>query len=235
MNHGPLILFGALLTFACSWYGIVFKAQLTMGRDEPVKAESGMYPSRRTGLAQEGLEVYRVHGCAACHTQQVRSREEGSDFDRGWGKRLTVSQDFLYDRVVPSGLVRLGPDLANIGLRMPSPEYHYLHLYNARITAPGSIMPPYRFLFEKRRIQGQPSPDALRLTGSEAPPEGFEIVPRPEARALVSYMLSLQAEVRLFEAPVPVPPTNAVDSASSTNAATPGATNAPATNSSAVK
>jgi cytochrome c oxidase cbb3-type subunit 2 len=230
MNQGPVILFCCLLTFACSWYGIVFKSQVTMGRAEPVKSVEGpMYPVDRAGLAREGLEVYRSLGCGYCHTQQVRDKAEASDFARGWGKRHTVSQDSIYDRTVLSGVLRWGPDLANIGARNPSEQYHLLHLYNPKLTVKESIMPPYRFLFEKRKVVGQPSADALPLSGPEAPAAGFEIVPKREARALVAYLQSLQSEAGLFEAPVPPPPTNAAP-ATATNAPAGGTNAAPGTN-----
>jgi cytochrome c oxidase cbb3-type subunit II len=96
--------------------------------------------------------------------------------------------------------MRTGPDLSNIGLRQSSAEWHYTHLYNPQITSKGSVMPPFRFLFERRRIGARPSPDALKLTGAEAPPPGFEVVPRPEAVALVQYLLSLKANAPLPEA-----------------------------------
>ena len=51
-------------------------------------------------------------------------------------------------------------------------------------------MPPFRFLFEKRKIVGERSAEALYLSGDDAPPEGYEVVPGPEARALVGYLLS---------------------------------------------
>jgi cytochrome c oxidase cbb3-type subunit 2 len=76
-------------------------------------------------------------------------------------------------------------------------------------------MPPYRFLFQKRKIGKVASADALKLTGESAPPAAFEIVPTEDARALVAYLLSLQADAPLFETPVtpppaPAPATNAV-------------------------
>jgi len=61
-------------------------------------------------------------------------------------------------------------------------------------------MPPFRFLFEKRKIRGQPSPDALVLPREEAPAPGYEVVPKPEAKALVAYLLSLKANAPLPEA-----------------------------------
>ena len=52
-------------------------------------------------------------------------------------------------------------------------------------------MPPYRYLFEKRKISGQPSADALVLGGKDAPEFGYEVVPKQEAKDLVGYLLSL--------------------------------------------
>jgi cytochrome c oxidase cbb3-type subunit 2 len=52
-------------------------------------------------------------------------------------------------------------------------------------------MPPHRFLYEKRRISGQKSDDALRLEGVFAPEPGFEVVPTYDARALVAYLKRL--------------------------------------------
>jgi cytochrome c oxidase cbb3-type subunit 2 len=52
-------------------------------------------------------------------------------------------------------------------------------------------MPGYKFLFEERKIVGERSARALRLTGSLAAPAGSEIVPTERAQTLVAYMLSL--------------------------------------------
>ena len=53
-----------------------------------------------------------------------------------------------------------------------------------------SIMPAYRFLYEKRRITGDRSADALPLTGADAPPAGWEVVPTYEAKCLVAYLMA---------------------------------------------
>jgi cytochrome c oxidase cbb3-type subunit 2 len=111
------------------------------------------------------------------------------------------------------GSQRVGPDLANAGKRMDAAAV-LLRLYDPRILTPGSIMPPYPFLFDKRKIQDAPSADALQLGPAFAPPPGYEIVPTPQARALASYITSLHQDGYLFEAPPPPQP--------------PGKTNAPA-------
>ena len=100
-----------------------------------------------------------------------------------------MARDYIYEKPVLLGYMRFGPDLANIGTRKDpdDPEkysraWHYMHLYNPQITSPGSNMPSYKFLFEKRKIAGQEDADALKLTGPLAPPPGYEIVPTNEAQ-----------------------------------------------------
>ena len=97
-----------------------------------------------------------------------------------------------------------------------------LRLYEPRALTPGSIMPPCHFLFDKRKIQGVRSADALQLPAPFAPPPGYEIVPRPEARALAAYISSLHQDGYLFEAPPPPLP------AGKTNAPAKATTNSPA-------
>lgn len=128
----------------------------------------------------------------------------GPDIARGWGARRSVAQDFIFDRPVLLGSQRVGPDLANIGARSADPNWHLRHLYAPRNDVKDSAMPAYKFMFQQRRIQGQPSPEALMLTGDFAPPAGYEIVPKPEAKALVAYLLSLHSGAPLFEAPLSV-------------------------------
>jgi ribosomal protein L7/L12 len=161
----------------------------------------------------------------------------GPDIARGWGKRRSVAQDFLFDHPVMPGSQRVGPDLANVGARQPDSNWHLRHLYAPATEVKGSTMPAYRFLFEKRKIQRSPSPEALWLPPSYAPPDGYEIVPRPEARALAAYMTSLRSDEPLFEAPLtvasaaPVPaPTNSPAGAEAVSSNAPGtaATNTPA-------
>ena len=232
MNAVPVLFLGVFLSLALSFWGLILAPQLKIGRQTQVKvASTGQwYPPPRGGAAEQGAEVYRSLGCVECHTQQVRAR--GADLARGWGKRRTVAQDYLGDYPVFVGQQRIGPDLANIGFRRASRRDLLLLLYNPRLITPGSMMPQYPFLFERRRITSTqpPSPKAIPLEGL---PEDVQLVPRPEAEALVAYLLSLRVEVPLFEAPVPKTPetTNAAPASASggspTNAPAPS-TNAPA-------
>jgi cytochrome c oxidase cbb3-type subunit 2 len=74
---------------------------------------------------------------------------------------------------------------------MYSAAWHHVHLYSPRRINLDSNMPAYRFLYEKRRIRDQRSADALRLTGSDAPPEGWEVIPTYDAKCLVAYLMAL--------------------------------------------
>jgi cytochrome c oxidase cbb3-type subunit 2 len=226
MNHGPFLFLGLFATFAWSWFALVLKPQNELGTLEPDKnAVTGeVYPLNRTGVAQQGRDVYRANGCAACHTQQVRARESGSDMDRGWGVRPTVARDFIFDNPAMAGVFRIGPDLANIGNRPHDRSWHFSHFYNPRITSPGSSMPPYPYLFVTHKIGTSPSADAVN-TGAYPPPSGYEVIPTDEARSLVDYMSSLKADTYIFEVPNPHPPTNAP--AAATNAISGAVTNAP--------
>ncbi len=147
----------------------------------------------------------------------------GPDILRGWGKRRSVAEDYLYDYPVVPGASRIGPDLANIGARSPDINWHLRHLYAPKSEVKGSLMPPYRYLFETRKAGARPSPGALPFPEGVVP-AGHEVFPKPEARALAAYLVSLRADATLFSTPMP-------------NVAAPAAptgTNAPATTSGAV-
>lgn len=159
----------------------------------------------------------------------------GPDIARGWGKRRSVAEDFLYDYPVMLGSQRIGSELADVGSRKADVEWHLRHLYAPAVEVTGSLMPPYRFLFEKRRIERARSPDALALAGKLTPEPGYEVVPTPKATALAAYLVSLRADVPLFHTPLTVaaPPasTNEVNAPGVTGTNTPGmtGTNGPAT------
>lgn len=223
MNNGPLIFFGLLVTMLWSWYGFIVKNVREVGRQEPVKLITGeAFPGGRSGTAAQGQEVYQANGCASCHTMQVRTRGQGSDIERGWGKRNTVLRDFVYDDHVFLGQVRMGPDLADVGSRAyATPEWHLMHLYDPRSVVEGSLMPQYPYLFKEQKIVGQRSANALRLPPGKIK-EGREVVPTREALALVEYLTSLRSDAAIFEAPLNPKPQPAPEPAPA------AATNAPA-------
>ena len=99
-----------------------------------------------------GKAVYISNGCVSCHTQQVRN----VDMDKVWGSRPSIAADyaanyrtdFWRNTATVMGTERTGPDLASIGQRQPSPEWHLSHMFNPRIVVKESIMPAYPWLFK---------------------------------------------------------------------------------------
>jgi cytochrome c oxidase cbb3-type subunit II len=213
MNRGPLIFLGVFVTLAFSWVGIVLTNQIGYGSLTPFydANENKTFPEAISGQAAQGRLVYQDLGCVYCHTQQVRRPGFGADTDRGWGERQSVARDYLNEPRVFLGTMRTGPDLRNIGARQTSTDWHYQHLYDPRLTSPGSIMAPFAFLFRYQPVIGERSPRALKFTADYAKAHGldrpgYELVPTPRAEALVAYLLSLKDTYAYPEAKPYTPP-----------------------------
>jgi cbb3-type cytochrome oxidase cytochrome c subunit len=302
----PLFL-GIFGTFAFSWVGLTVIPNWQIGHLNPQSDEEGtdIYPMPQSGMVTRGARVYAANGCVYCHSEQVRAEYSGADIERKWGDRRSAPRDYIFDRPVFLGKMRMGQDLANIGARAPAeqespspagggtpapsptgatqspspstaqsktlaaqpagsaatqqrpapsptpspskspavaspstgiaspspvaapvaaaspgapplagppwPEqtaglppmystaWHHVHLYSPRSINFDSNMPSYRFLYRARRISDARSSDALPLTGSDAPPQGWEIIPTYDAKCLVAYMMSLNQSHPLKE------------------------------------
>lgn len=227
MNRSLPLFSWIIISFALSCYALVILPQQQIGGLQPQFADdegkiTDIYPVENRGVVEKGRQVYQSEGCLYCHSQQIRDVQNGTDLERGWGERRTVPRDYIFEQPPFLGSTRLGPDLANVGSakwrneaiddpRKPAKRdaaWHLLHLYAPDTVITESNMPPYRYLFERRKISGQRSADALKLEGKNDPGEGYEIVPKPEAKALVGYLLSLDrshplAEVKTAAAEAP--------------------------------
>lgn len=231
MKNLPLLFFGIFFMLAFSWSGLILSSVIQFGDLQPateilVDPTSGedipgvatetsgrpvygvnkvgelRFPQAPVGVAQQGKLIYQDQGCLYCHSQQVRRKGFGGDFDRGWGDRQTVPRDYILQERVLLGTSRTGPDLMNVGARYTE-DWNYLHLYNPQITSPGSIMPPFRYLFRVQQIGDAPSPNALKIPDAfpnDQPPPGYEIVPTERAEQLVAYLMSLKLDYELPEA-----------------------------------
>jgi len=261
----PLFL-GIFGTFAFSWIGLTVIPTWQIGHLNPEADEEGtdIYPRPQSGMFARGEHVYAANGCVYCHSQQVRADYIADDIERKWGNRRSAPRDYIFERPVFLGKMRMGQDLANIGARAPAPEespapaaqgaavsspspstatspaakvpagapassspaapgvagaspaapsaqtpsapwpiqtaglppmysaaWHHVHLYAPRSINPDSNMPAYRFLYEKRRITGERSAEALQLSASDAPPAGWEVVPTYDAKCVVAYLMGL--------------------------------------------
>jgi cytochrome c oxidase cbb3-type subunit 2 len=208
-----------LLAFFFTWMGFVVKPWSELGHLAPIQdpASNNITPWDKPNEAHAGERVYAENGCAYCHTQQVRPATSGADLVRGWGTaydddtnktitRRTYPRDYIWDRQVFLGNSREGADLTNVAQRFPDAAGLYRYLYDPTLKDPHGSMPSCKFLFIKRKISGVPSADAVVLQDPDAPPPGFEIVPTPEARELVAYLLSLKNGYDLPDEKGPVPP-----------------------------
>ena len=266
---------GIFGTFAFSWVGLTVIPNWQIGHLNPQSDEEGtdIYPQPQSGMVERGARVYAANGCIYCHSQQVRADYAANDIERKWGDRRSAPRDYIFERPVFLGKMRMGQDIANIGARAPAEQaspspagaappatspggatspatspappqgaavspaavasakaaspppaastspaagapwpvqtageppiysaaWHHVHLYSPRSINIDSNMPSYRFLYEKRRISDTRSADALQLTGSDAPPEGWEIVPTFDAKCLVAYLMALNQSHPLNE------------------------------------
>jgi cytochrome c oxidase cbb3-type subunit II len=200
MKNGFTFFLGLFLALALAWTGIVLGSHAQLGQLAPYfdENEGKAFPERMAGIAARGQLVYQDLGCAACHTQQVRRPDFGSDKARGWGDRQSVARDYVSQAHVQLGESRTGPDLANFGARPLSVDADRLTRY---LYEPHGGMPSFRFLFEERKIIGERSAKALDVTA----PAGFEIVPTHRAQALVAYLQSLNNVYEYPEAKPVVP------------------------------
>ncbi len=201
MNRSLLIFMGVLFTVVFSLSGLVLVPDWQFRGIGPLTTEEGeVYPQPLTGPPAAGRDAYIDLGCIYCHSQQVRPEGFGADIDRGWGNRRTVMRDYLYEPRNLMGTMRTGPDLANIGARQPSRDWHNLHLYNPQITSPGSNMPPHPFLFEKGTDTSRMPSGGTVLPTEWQTDDAKYIVPTTKGRFLVDYLMNLEMQFPLPEA-----------------------------------
>lgn len=200
MTRTWLLILGALATLGFAVIVLVVLPQVVLV-DVPVPEQ--LVPStvgdiEKDRVARRGREVYIANGCVYCHSQQVRDPAFTTDMERGWGSRPTVPADYVFDRPHLLGTMRTGPDLINVGQRIPDPEWHLIHLYNPRALVDWSIMPPFPYLFEHKTPDQVRAEDPVVEVPEKFRPEGRVVVAKPEALALVEYLLSLK---RLYPVP----------------------------------
>ncbi|WP_078014536.1 cytochrome-c oxidase, cbb3-type subunit I [Hymenobacter sp. CRA2] len=131
-----------------------------------------------TSLELEGRDLYIKEGCVNCHSQMVRPFRSETERYGEYSK----AGEFVYDRPFLWGSKRTGPDLHRVGGKYPH-SWHYNHMMDPTSMSPGSIMPPYPWLFEND-IDYSDTPakiNALRKLGTPYP-AGFEQQAVAEAR-----------------------------------------------------
>lgn len=183
--------------------GIACSVVLTDDGANPETVSKLISSLKLTGLSKEDADKIGNKITAAGGKAEIHMAATGPDIARGWGMRQSVAEDYLYDLPVQLGSLRAGPDLANIGVRDPDANWQLTHLYAPSAVVKGSSMPPFRYLFELRKKVGDASsPDALQFPKDFTLPADYEVVPKPEAKQLAAYLLSLRANVPLYSAPI---------------------------------
>ena len=146
-----------------------------------------------SALALEGRDIYIREGCHVCHTQMVRPLQ--AEVER-YG-HYAVPEEYVYDHPFLWGSKRTGPDLARVGERY-SDEWHRIHLRNPRDVVPGSNMPAYPWLKE-RRLTGEDTAkkmQAMKKLGVPYQPEDIKnakqaVKNKTEEEALITYLQQL--------------------------------------------
>ncbi|GAA5131104.1 cbb3-type cytochrome c oxidase subunit II [Luteolibacter yonseiensis] len=209
---------GLSASFGVAWLAIVVVPFIKMRNLAPIELNeatdgaTGIFFPKRTGRVADGAQVYAENGCYLCHTQVVRPTYAGNDLyrpdwgglkadpDRGDTRRETNAYDFFGEKFAQIGVSRMGPDLSNLGRRVESiyakdgsaTQWLYSYLYNPRHIPENyqSTCPSFSFLFHEQPVKGERNADALPYGGTD----DTEIVPGPEVKALVSYLLSLKKD-----------------------------------------
>jgi cytochrome c oxidase cbb3-type subunit II len=202
MSRTLFLALGIFLTIAASVTGLVILPNWQFQALKPVAKSGGLlYPEQYFGDNKHGREEYIAQGCIYCHSQQVRMKGYGADIRRGWGNRRSVPRDYIFDFPHQLGTMRTGPDLASIGARQPSRDWHSLHLYDPQITSPGSIMPSFHYLFEEVSKGSPPPEGAIKLPDTAKNHEGIGyIVPKERGANLIAYLKRLNQSFPLPEA-----------------------------------
>ncbi|WP_240676158.1 cytochrome-c oxidase, cbb3-type subunit I [Botryobacter ruber] len=170
-----------------------------------------------TALELQGRDLYIKEGCVNCHTQMVRPFRSETERYGEYSK----AGEFVYDHNFLWGSKRTGPDLHRVGGKYPH-SWHYHHMLDPTSMSPGSIMPPYPWLFEQEidlnttqdklktlKKLGVPYEDeyiananqelvmqADQITADLAK-EGLEVKPEAEIVALIAYLQRLGTDIKV--------------------------------------
>jgi cytochrome c oxidase cbb3-type subunit 2 len=198
----PVSIFAGLTTL------IALVPAAEMNARYPVPVDAAPVP----GSVRKGREIWLRENCSACHTQQVRvddrlppeaeGRRRPLDMDRRYGVP-SRPQDYAGDYPPTLGSQRTGPDLFNVGDRVPSEDWHYVHLFAPRAVVPASNMQRYPWLFRGREDHETGDRRILltdemkaRLEPDVTKRRDVQVWATPDAQALVAYLLFLRQGTR---------------------------------------
>lgn len=177
-----------------------------------------------TPLELHGRDIYVREGCYTCHSQMVRPfRDEVARYGE-----YSKAGEFIYDHPFQWGSKRTGPDLAREGGKQTD-SWHYNHMYDPRSMSPGSIMPAYPWLLDRKIDTASTGPKIRAMQTLGVPyPEGYdkqansdlmkqadaiasnlqkdkiETVSNVEIIALIAYLQRIGTDIKLAPKPAPV-------------------------------
>ena len=123
-----------------------------------------------TPLELEGRDLYIKEGCNNCHSQMIRPFRSETERYGEYAK----AGEFVYDHPFLWGSRRTGPDLLRVGGKYPD-SWHYHHMLDPESMSPGSIMPPYPWLFEQEMdVTNLPAKIRAMQTLGVPYPEGYD-------------------------------------------------------------
>jgi cytochrome c oxidase cbb3-type subunit I/II len=127
-----------------------------------------------TPLEVAGRDIYVREGCYVCHSQMVRPMRAEILRYGEWSR----AGEYRYDHPFLLGSRRIGPDLHRVGGKYPD-AWHYEHMRDPRSVSPGSVMPSYPWLLERRIDPDdvQASVRALKRVGTPYTDGDVESVP----------------------------------------------------------
>jgi cytochrome c oxidase cbb3-type subunit 2 len=186
----------AFVVGARSQFGDLVPTSEVLDDDGSVPVDAELFPIAFSGMAKQGAEEYAALGCVTCHTQQVRRVEAGFDVERGWGKRPSAPRDYVLQKHVLLGNSRIGPDLANVGLREYSDEWLHQHLFEPQSIFPSSLCPPSPFLYQQI---DEPVNTDIKIASNKDSQDNRYVRPTVRANRLVAYLQALKQDYELPE------------------------------------
>jgi cytochrome c oxidase cbb3-type subunit 2 len=209
MSQFRTFILALIASFGLPWLCLIvvpavkYQALTQIAYDKDRDGVEGLYPP--APINRQGQLVYAREGCVQCHTQMIRPTQLALDgWRKGWGQdqearpaaavRSNNLRDYLGEPFAFLGVQRNGPDLTNYGWRAPERSKIHQMLFAPRSLHDWSNMPSFAHLYTERLAQGQPADKALKLPKKFAVKEGYEVIPTPEAEALVDYLLSLKKD-----------------------------------------
>jgi len=178
----------------------------------------------REGCAQCHTQVIRPDYAGNDRIKRFGGREQEYKKDGPVETRQTHPWDYLHEDYAMFGQRRVGPDLTNAGYRYSDKDgkadaalvagfYQYLYAPRSRVDRTGknlawSNSPSYKHLFDvKLKETEEGRADALQFKFSSEfteaqqkavlPPDGYEVVPSEDAKALAGYILGLKRDSEL--------------------------------------